>query len=149
MVQSKYRRAVFIVTYKKENNNILYLILKRKLHWKGFEFPKGGIEKKESETQTVKRELKEETGNIAQNINSFPYKGKYKYHKPLSDRPNYTGQSYRLFSAEINYKKIKIDKREHSGYIWVSYKQALKILNFPNQRKCLRIVNNYIIKRDK
>ena len=65
----KYRKAVFIVAYSKINNKIEYLLLKRKLHWKGWEFPKGGAEEKENNLDAVKRELKEETGLKILNIN--------------------------------------------------------------------------------
>ena len=57
-----YRNAVFIVTYRREKSKIFYLLLKRKLHWEGWEFPKGAIEGKEPVFLTIKRELKEETG---------------------------------------------------------------------------------------
>ena len=43
-MNSKYRKIVFIVTYAKLKDKIYYLILKRKLHWKGWEFVKGGID---------------------------------------------------------------------------------------------------------
>ena len=145
----KFRKAVFIVTYIKDKDKILYLLLKRKLHWKGWEFPKGGTEKPEHILGTVKRELKEETGQSSRNIKSFKFSGKYKYPKLLADRPGFIGQSYQIFSAEIKDKKVKIDKREHSTCKWVNYKQALKLLAWPNQRKCLSIVNSYINKRDK
>jgi hypothetical protein len=34
----KYRKAIFIVVYAREKNKRYYLILKRKLHWKVWEF---------------------------------------------------------------------------------------------------------------
>ena len=39
----KYRNAIFIVVYAKQKDKIYYLILKRKLHWKGWEFQKEGL----------------------------------------------------------------------------------------------------------
>ncbi len=140
-----YRKAVFIVTYRMEKNRIFYLILKRKLHWHGWEFPKGGVERFEFKKGAVKRELREETGQSSNNIKKYPIKGKYQYHKILKDRPGYIGQEFGLYSAEIKNKKIIFDKREHSGYKWLSYKQALKKLTWQNQRKCLSIVNDYLI----
>ncbi|MFH1431102.1 MAG: NUDIX domain-containing protein [Nanoarchaeota archaeon] len=137
----KYRKGVFIVLYKKEKNKILYLILKRKLHWKGWEFPKGGIEKKEQILEAVKREAKEEIGQNPFNIKKFNIKGKYKYSKEFPNRIGFKGQSFILFSAEIISKKIKIEKKEHSSYKLTDYKKALKLLTWPNQRKCLKIVN--------
>ena len=64
----KWRPGIFIVTYKRVGKEIKYLILKRKLHWKGYEFPKGGIEKKESLKKKATRELKEETGYSGENF---------------------------------------------------------------------------------
>ena len=140
----KYRKAVFIVTYRKDNRKIYYLLMKRKLHWKGWEFPKGGVEKRESIMMAVKRELNEETGQISNNIKSYRITGKYKYNKPLEDRPEFIGQSYKLFSAEIKKKNIKFDKKEHSDCKWAEYKKALNLLKYTNQRKCLSIVNSLI-----
>lgn len=137
-----YRKALFILAYRKEKNKILYLILKRKLHWKGWEFPKGGIKKNENILHALKRELKEEIGQPTSKITKFSLSGKYKYDKLYPDRPGITGQTYKLFSAEIKSKKIKLDRIEHSAYKWLQYKQALNQLTWPNQKKCLKIVNS-------
>ena len=61
--KGKYRKAVFCIIYRKEKDKLLYLILKRKLHWKGWEFPKGGCEAKENLQKCIKREIKEDTQN--------------------------------------------------------------------------------------
>lgn len=140
-MKPKYRRAVFVVIYRRENNKIKYLILKRKLHWKGWEFPKGGIEKKEASIKTIRREIKEETGQIPKNIRKYSISGKFKYDKKYKDRPGITGQTYKLFSAELENKKVKRDKLEHSKYKWISFDKAIKKLTWPNQRKCLRVVD--------
>lgn len=144
----KYRPAAFIVTYSIKNNKIYYLLLKRKLHWKGWEFPKGGIEKKEKILFAIKREIKEETGINLLKIKSFPkIKGKYKYEKQYLDRKGFVGQTYKLFLVEIPFsKKIKIDKKEHSNYQWLEFPKAIKKLTWPNQKKCLKIVSKYLSK---
>lgn len=142
----KYRKIVEIVTYFRNDKRIFYLILSRKLHWKGYEFPKGGIKTKESIDSAIKREIKEETGQTAFNIKKYPVSGKYKYPKLLKDRPGVIGSTYKLASVELKNKKVKLDKLEHSSYKWVEYKQALKLLTFSTQRKCLRHVNRQLIK---
>lgn len=140
----KYRKAVFIVTYSREKNKIEYLILKRKLHWIGWEFPKGGIEKLESKEKAVKRETKEETGLKIIKIINHHISKKYKYKKALKDRPGIIGQDYSIFSARVKKSKVKVDNIEHSGYKWVDFNMALKKLTWPDQKKCLRKVNEYL-----
>lgn len=140
----KYRKGVFIVVYTKAKDKVEYLILKRKLHWKGWEFPKGGVEKKENMLSSIKRELKEETGLKAIKIKKFSEKGRYTYNKKCNDRPDIKGQEYHLYSAEVKKKKLKLDKLEHSGYEWVEFKKAVKMLTWKNQRKCLRIVEKWV-----
>jgi len=142
----KLRKAIFIVTYKKEKDKILYLLLKRKLHWKGWEFPKGGIESNENLKKSVKREAFEESGLIAAKINQFNVSGKYKYDKIYTDRPGFSGQTYKLFSTQVKPGKTKFDKREHSGFKWLNFKDAIKSLSWPNQKKCLTIVNKFLTK---
>lgn len=143
----KYRKAVFVLPYAKTKNDIEYLILKRKLHWKGWEFAKGKIELKESKVETAKRELKEETGHTALKIKKIDFSGKYKYHKKFPDRPGIAGQIFTLFAAEVKRKgRINLDRKEHNSHKWVDYKTALKMLKWPNQRKSLRIVNTWLKK---
>lgn len=135
----KYRKGIFIVTYRKDKDKIKYLLLKRKLHWKGWEFPKGGFEKGTA-LQNLKREIKEEVGQQAKNIKNHKVKGQYKYKKKIEGRTA-LGQTYSLYSAEIKNEKVKVDKREHSAYKWLSFNQALKLLTWPNQKRCLKIVD--------
>ncbi len=148
-----YRKSLFCVIYRKKKSlfskktKLFYLILKRKLHWKGWEFPKGGIEPKETIKKAVIREIKEETSQKPFNIKSYKISGKYNYNKKFKDRPNIKGQTYKLFSAELKNKKIKIDNIEHSTYKWLPYKKALKKLTWQNQKKCLRVVDEEIRKR--
>ena len=142
----KYRKGVFIVTYFKTKKGIKYLVLKRKLHWIGWEFPKGGLKKNEDIIKGLKREVKEETGKLPFNIKKFDFSGKYKYKRELKDREGVDGQTYSLYSAEIKPGLIKIDKKEHSDYQRVSFEKALKKLTWPNQRRCLRITNRFLNK---
>ena len=143
----KYRKAVFVVGYTKTGKtkkDIEYILLKRKLHWKGWEFPKGKIESGEPKIITAKRELREETGHKAINVKKFNYSGKYIYNKKLTDRPEVVGQTFSLYAAEVKKGEVKLDPKEHSGFKWVSFSKALKMLKWPNQRKSLRIVNAWL-----
>lgn len=142
----KYRQAVFAVTYAETDEGIKYLILKRKFHWRGWEFSKGGINFLESKKSAVKREIFEETGKKPLRIKRFNFHGKYKYKKKLPERKDFIGQAYSLYAAEIKYGKIKIDKSEHLTYKWLSFDEALRKITFQNQKKSLRIVDQWLKK---
>ena len=115
----KYRKAVFIVAYAKTNQGIEYILLKRKLHWKGWEFPKGKIEKGEKKIQTAKRELKEETGHSALRIKKFNFSGKYNYNKVFPDRLGIKGQTFSLYAAQVKKGRVSLEKnpKEHKKNI--------------------------------
>lgn len=142
----RYRKAVFILPYAKAKNGIEYLLLKRKLHWKGWEFAKGKIEKGESKKQAAKRELKEETGHseLKGRVKKFNFSGRYKYHKLLHDRPGFIGQTFSLYAAEVKKGKVSLDRKEHNDYKWVPFSAALEMLKWPNQKKSLKIVNSWL-----
>ena len=143
---STYRPAIFAVVYllDKHSNKPVYLLLKRKKHWKGWEFPKGGVEKGENKLKTLKREIKEECGLKIIKIIRYGIKGKYNYPKNFKKRPGFTGQTYSLYSVQVREDKVKIDKREHSGFKWLNFASARKIITYKNQKKCLGIVNQKI-----
>jgi len=140
----KYRRGIFCVVYRKEKNKILYSLLRRKLHWIGWEFPKGGLKRNEKVLDGIKREIKEETGQKAENIKGYKLNGKYNYDKQYKDRQGIIGQTWKLYSAEIKNKKIRLDKLEHSDYKWLDFEKAAKKLTWANQKKSLRVVNKKI-----
>ena len=143
----KYRFAIFIVVYKldKETNKPVYLLLKRKKHWKGWEFPKGGLERGENERKTLLREIKEECGLKIIKIRQYGVGGKYKYSKSFKARPAFIGQTYSLYSVQVGEGKVKIDKREHSNFKWMDFVKARKIITYNNQRKCLGIVHSSLL----
>ncbi|MBM3247155.1 NUDIX domain-containing protein [Candidatus Pacearchaeota archaeon] len=147
----KYRRGVFIVVFRKlQDKKIEYLLLKRKLHWKGWEFPKGGVEAKEKLSRTVARECFEETGLKPQRIIKFNVRGKYPYKRVFKDRLGFIGQTYQLFAVGVSpdsKKKVKFDRREHSGFVWIAFKKAIRLVHWGDQKKCLRVVDKFLNKK--
>lgn len=142
----KYRKGVFFVVYAlNKKGNVEYLVLKRQLHWNGWEFPKGGIEQSETHLKTIQRELKEETGLVPLNFKKFNIKGKFKYHDRLEDRPEKIGQTFEsLYAVEVKKKRINVDGIEHSDFRWANFSQASKILTWDNQKQSIKIVNEWL-----
>lgn len=142
-----YRKAVFVLGYSIKKGKPEYILLKRKLHWKGWEFAKGKIEKNEKKRDTAKRELREETGlsPVRGKIKRFNFSGKYNYNRIFPDRPGFKGQTFSLYAAQVKRGKVRISKKEHSGHKWVDFSRALKMVKFPNQKKSLKIVNSWIL----
>lgn len=137
----RYRKGVFIVTYSLRP--LRYLLLHRKLHWKGWEFPKGGLLTREHLKHAIVREIKEETGLKVLKIKKFNNYGTFIYDKKTQQERKFKGFAWKLYAAEVEKGKVKVSK-EHDGFKWFPYAKAFKLLKWKNQKKCLKIVNNYL-----
>jgi len=128
-----------------KNNKICYLLLHypgashraKKDYW---DFPKGHIEKGETELETVKREVKEETGlDDLKFVEGFKEWIKYFF--------KYRGENvFKIvifYLAETKKKDVKISF-EHIGYKWLPYEKALKLLAFKNAKKILKKANDFL-----
>jgi 8-oxo-dGTP pyrophosphatase MutT (NUDIX family) len=144
-VHKKYRKGAFCVVYAPDKKPI-YLLLHRTWHWKGWEFSKGGFKNNEKADAGAIREVNEETGLEVINLKRFPAKGKFAYDRKTRAERKARGFSYALFSCEVKKGRVKISRKEHDSYRWCSYSEAARLLTRPNQKKCLRIVNNSLKK---
>jgi len=140
------------IVFRKENDVNYYLLLHYGSgHW---EFPKGHIEKGESEEETVRREIFEETGiNDLKIIPGFKKYIKYffrQYKENVSDEDRKKGKTPWIFKlvtffvAETKQKEIKISS-EHTGFLWLPIEQAIKKTTFKNSKKLLKEANDFII----
>ncbi|MEM3405394.1 MAG: NUDIX domain-containing protein [Candidatus Pacearchaeota archaeon] len=139
----KYRKGIRLVVYKKEKNRILYLVLKRKLRWKGYELIKGGKKEKENDLQAIKRELKEETNLTPLKIKKLNLIDKFIYPDKYKKIFKKNGFIARCYLVEVGSKKIKLSK-EHSSYKWLPYIKAKNILSYDNAKKILKIANKIL-----
>lgn len=141
------------IIFRKEGDKIYYLLLHYPTgHW---EFPKGHIEGKETEEETVKREIKEETGiEDLKIIPGFKQYIKYffrQYKENVSEADRRKGKTpwvFKLvvfFVAKTNEKEVKIS-HEHKGYAWLPIEEAIKKTTFKNSKDLLKKSNDFIIK---
>ncbi|PIW92064.1 MAG: diadenosine tetraphosphate hydrolase [Candidatus Nealsonbacteria bacterium CG_4_9_14_0_2_um_filter_37_38] len=126
------------VIFRKEKDTIEYLLLHYQAkHW---DFPKGNIEKGEKLEDTVRREVKEETG--IENIKfALGFKEAIKYFYKLKGRNIFKIVTF--FLAETKTKEVKISW-EHTGFEWLPYEEALEQLTFKNAKEILKKANEFI-----
>lgn len=102
-------------------------------------FPKGHSEPGESEKETAKREIFEETGiNDVQFIKGFRQEDIYIIDGTLPDTKGRIVEKHSVYFLAYTYENAVIyDKDEISDIKWMTYEEALKNLSFDNQKKIL------------
>jgi bis(5'-nucleosidyl)-tetraphosphatase len=120
------------VVFIKKDDQTKYLLLNYAAgHW---DFVKGNVEPNETETETVLRELKEETGiTNATFIESFKETIAYFYRRQGLT----VHKEVVFFIIETHTEKVELSF-EHIGYIWLDYKHAMEKLNFKNAKDLLQ-----------
>lgn len=143
--------------FRREGNEIYYLLLHYQPgHW---DFPKGHIEAGESEEETVKREIAEETGiKDIVIIKGFREQIKYFFRDTYDRKKNASPASsasrsdagrwifkvVTFYLAETATKGVKISF-EHKGFKWLPYKEAMEQLTFKNAKNILTKAHDCII----
>lgn len=125
MIQEKSAGAIVY------NNGKFLLLHYAAGHW---DYPKGHIEKGEDEKETARRELEEETGikdvyfvkDFKESIKYFFRRGKELVQKQVN-----------FYLAETKTKEVKIGTKEHQGYEWLPYKEAVQRVTYRNAKQVL------------
>ena len=113
-------------------------------------FAKGHVEQGETEIQTARREIAEETG-----IKDLKFTPGFKETEKYFFRKNYglEGEARKtapwvfklvvFFLAETKTKDVKISF-EHTGFVWLPIAEAIKKTTFKNSKKLLEKADNFI-----
>jgi len=129
-------RSAGAVVYRDIPGGRLYLLLQNAGRW---DFPKGGVEKGESELQTVLREVREETGLDVSVVPGFRKAVEYFYRR---DGKNIHKQVvYHLAVAQE--EKVKISF-EHQSYGWFPYQAALERASYDNSKVTLTAAEQFV-----
>ena len=110
-----------------EKNKVL-VIKHNAGHW---DFPKGHVEENETEIETAKREVKEETNLDIEIIGNYRYKITYSPKEGVMKDVIY-------FIARNTSNNVKIQEKEVSDYGWYNYSDALDILTFDMAKNLLK-----------
>jgi len=122
-----------------------FLLLKRaktnKIYPGIWQMITGTIESHEHTMDTIIRELKEETGLTPIRIFSIPRINSF--YLAVLDRICMSP----VFLAFVDSRKVKISS-EHTEYRWASYREAAKLIHWPNQVESLGIIKKYLSSKE-
>ena len=124
------------IVFRKQKDKVLYLLLYKKASGKyreSWDFPKGNVEKGESEEEVAAREVKEEAGIDVSFIPKFHEIIHFFYRR----EGKFISKEVIFLLAETKQEKVKISF-EHDDYKWASYDEAIKLLTFKNSQDILK-----------
>lgn len=136
-IECLYERSCGAVVYRFINDEVRYLLIKnrRSAHWG---FPKGHVERGESNEQTAMREVLEETGIHIKILPGFASKSDYTIQGKIE-------KSVTIYLAKTNDVQTIIQREEIEDYMWLDYKRAMDNLRFINDRNILEDARKYLI----
>ncbi|MDO8504770.1 MAG: NUDIX domain-containing protein [Candidatus Liptonbacteria bacterium] len=141
--QIKKQVVAGFVIFRRTEDGVKYLLLYRRGQY--WNFPKGHFELGEASLDTALRETKEETGIGKEDlriISDFRAYEKFSF-----DRGNERiFDTVILYLAETKKVQVTIVPREHSGYAWFLYHDALKVVGkqYAGTKRVLRLANEFI-----
>jgi len=137
------------ILFRKSNEKIQYLVMKRTPEKEGFWQPiTGGLEERETRVEALRREILEETGikdfvRIIEDVHYFEYSGPH-FVKGFDFIKEY------VFGVEVSsIEKIVLDGSEHSEFRWCSFQEALELLKWKENKEALTKLNKNLSFRSK
>lgn len=134
-----YERSCGAVVYRMEHGAPFYLLIKNKrsAHWG---FPKGHMERGETQEETAKREVLEETGVHIELLPEFSTKSEYTIQGKVE-------KSVIIFLASTQDRNTVIQQEEIEAFVWQPYEKALKMLNYENDKMILTRAHRFLQER--
>ena len=130
-------RSAGAVVFRDTPEGRLYLLLQNGGRW---DFPKGGVEKGETELETVMREVEEETG--LREIRILPGFRKVIEYYYKRNRKNIHKQVVYLL-ASTSTERVRISF-EHQGFGWFSYEEAVLKASYDNSKVTLSEAERFV-----
>lgn len=131
------------VIYRNEDDTPIYLLLRyQATHW---DFPKGHMEKGETEKETTRREVQEESGiEDLLFIPSFRRTIRYSYtHRHGRVQKMVV---YRLARTQAAREEVRLS-HEHVDFAWLPYEDAKRRLTYKNARGVLDEAHEHLLKQ--
>lgn len=131
-----YESSCGAVVFRNDENEKKFLLIrnKRSAHWG---FPKGHIEPGETNEETAIREVFEETGIKIRVLPNFKKSSEYTIQGRIE-------KAVSIFLAETDDIEYTIQAEEIEECGWFSYCDALKTLNYENDKRILEQAKQYL-----
>ncbi len=134
-------RSAGLVVFRRDAGAVVFLLLH--YGWGHWGFSKGNIEPGEQEKEAAIREMAEETGlTRIRLIDEFAAAIEYVYRK----RRTMIHKTVTYFLAETPEREVRLSF-EHTGYLWLPYRDAVTQLSYDNDKKVLRAAKETIEQR--
>ena len=144
--------SIGAVVFRCVEGKVQYLLIRyRNGHW---EFPRGKIEDGESHIETMRRELREETGITQLMIlDGFEASLRFTYTAQGNERTERTRDKNCIlihkkaifYLAQTEYTSVVHLSHEHKDYAWLTYDDAVSKLTYDNAQKVLEKAQKHII----
>ncbi len=136
-------KKVVAVLYDIKNGKPYYLIMHRVLRWHGWELVKETIEDHETNLETLKRGIKEETG-----LTDFKIRG------TLGHSFEWIWGDFRVLVEDVFLVKVDMTKPitlkqrviEHDSYLWADKQTAISKLTYKNMQEALGLADRKLFK---
>lgn len=131
------------VVYRKTTDGIKFLLLYRRGNY--WNFPKGHFEPGERSIDAALRELEEETGIKKSELRIIPnFRAYERFSFRIGNEHIY--DTVILFLAETHKADVKLTPREHSGFAWFLYNDALNVIGkkYGDTRKVLKQARDFL-----
>ena len=134
--------AAGVVLYRNGQDTRRYLLMRSALTRRPiWEFPKGGVEPGETESQAAVRELWEEAGIGESQIslfNGYREEERYVFTQGKGEERTLIVKKVIYFLAETAEERVVIS-REAEEYRWATYEEAMRLIRFPGKRYVLEV----------
>lgn len=135
-IECLYESSCGAVIFRRENAEKKFLLIRnrRSAHWG---FPKGHIEPGETKEETAIREVLEETGLSVKIVPGFVKNSEYTIQGKIE-------KSVSIFLAETEQLDYKLQEEEIEECGWFDYDEAMRVLNYENDKNILIDAQKFI-----
>ena len=132
-----WERSCGAIVFTRQNGQILYVIVEENTGT--YSFPKGHMEGNETEMETARREVFEETGLQPTFLEGFYQQDEY----PLSEKPG-TWKRVTYFLAEFRNEPLIAQQSEIRKILLLPWDQAAPLFKHENTRRILKTAHAFL-----